>query len=122
FLMWVGGSPASTAGGIKTSTLALATLNIFSISRGSRRVEAFRREISEYSIRRAFATIALSLIVIGFSVFLIAMFDSDMDLLHIAFESFAAYSTAGLSLGITADLSAPSKVVVMLTMFVGRVS
>ncbi len=121
FLMWVGGSPASTAGGIKTSTLALATLNIISIARGKNRVEVFRREIADYSFRRAFAIIALSLIVIGFAVFLITAFDSHLNLLDIAFECFAAYSTAGFSLGITPSLSAPSKLVVVATMFIGRV-
>lgn len=121
-LMWIGASPGSTGGGIKTSTFALATLNFFSIARGKDRLEVFRREISEISVRRAFAIIALSLMVIGTSVFLIASFDSEKTLLSIAFECFSAYSTVGLSLGITDDLTAPSKLVIIATMFIGRVS
>ena len=121
-LMWIGASPASTGGGIKTSTLAIATLNFFSLARGKDRIEVYRREISQASVRRAFAIISLSLMVIGFSIFLIATFDEDKTLLSIAFESFSAYSTVGLSTGITADLSSYSKVVIIFTMFIGRVS
>ncbi|QYA25647.1 ATPase [Gramella sp. MT6] len=121
-LMWIGASPASTGGGIKTSTIAVATLNFFSLARGKDRIEVYRREISHASIRRAFAIISLSLMVIGISIFLIATFDQDKSLLNIAFESFSAYSTVGLSTGITADLSSYSKVVIIFTMFIGRVS
>lgn len=121
-LMWVGASPGSTGGGIKTTTFALATFNFFSLARGKDRVEVFRREISDFSIRRAFAIIALSLLVIGTSIFLIASFDNEKTLLSIAFECFSAYSTVGLSVGITPDLSPASKLVIIATMFIGRVS
>lgn len=120
-LMWIGASPGSTGGGIKTTTFAIGTLNFLSIARGKDRLEVFRREVSEISVRRAFAIISLSLIVIGLSAFFIAIFDPEQHLLSIAFESFSAYSTVGLSLGITADLSVESKTVVILTMFIGRV-
>ncbi|CAL67488.1 TrkH family potassium uptake protein [Christiangramia forsetii] len=121
-LMWIGASPASTGGGIKTSTIAVATLNFFSLAKGKDRIEVYRREISQASIRRAFAIISLSLMIIGISIFLIASFDQDKTLLSIVFESFSAYSTVGLSTGITSDLSANSKVVIIFTMFIGRVS
>lgn len=120
-LMWIGASPASTGGGIKTSTFAIATLNILSLARGKSRIEIFRREVSDVSVRRAFATISLSLIAIGFGIMLISVFDSEKNLMSIAFECFSAYSTVGLSLGITADLSALSKMVIIAIMFVGRV-
>ena len=122
FLMWVGASPASTGGGIKTSTFAIATLNYFSLARGKINIEVFRREIADISVRRAFAVMSLSLLVIGFSVFLISYYDPNVPLLDIAFESFSAYSTVGLSLGITGDLSSESKLVLVMTMFIGRVS
>ncbi|SOC78735.1 potassium uptake protein, TrkH family [Salinimicrobium sediminis] len=121
-LMWIGASPGSTGGGIKTSTFALTTLNFLSLGRGKNRVEVFRREISDLSIRRAFAIISLSLMVIGTSIFLIASFDEEKTLLSIAFECFSAYSTVGLSIGITPELSSASKVVIIATMFIGRVS
>ncbi|WP_236980627.1 TrkH family potassium uptake protein [Membranihabitans maritimus] len=122
FLMWIGASPMSTGGGIKTTTFALATLNFISLAKGKDRIDLFRREISDGSVRRAFGVISLSLIVIGTSVFFIAIFDEQLDLLHIAFEVFSAYSTVGLSLGITGELTDASKVVLILTMFIGRVT
>jgi trk system potassium uptake protein len=121
-LMWIGASPASTGGGIKTSTFAIATLNFISLAKGKTRIEIFRREIADISVRRAFAIISLSLVVIGMAVFCIASFDSKMDLKEIAFECFSAYSTVGLSLGITSELSDLSKLVIIGVMFVGRVS
>ncbi|MDT0689234.1 potassium transporter TrkG [Salegentibacter sp. F188] len=121
-LMWIGASPGSTGGGIKTSTFAITTLNFLSLARGKDRIEVYRRQITDMSVRRAFAIMALSLMVIGMAVFLIASFDSEKNLLSIAFECFSAYSTVGLSLGITAQLSSASKMVIIFTMFIGRVS
>lgn len=121
-LMWIGASPASTGGGIKTSTFAIATLNFWSLARGKTRIEVFRREIADLSVRRAFAIISLSLMVIGFGIFLIAYLDPEKDLLDIAFECFSAYSTVGLSVGITGSLSSAGKLVIIAVMFIGRVS
>src|SRR5699024_5375644 len=121
-LMWIGASPASTGGVIKTSTFAIATLNFLSFAKGKYKIEIWRREIANISIRRAFATMALSLVVIGLGIFFIAYFDSHMKLLDIAFECFSAYSTVGLSLGITGDLSADSKLVLVIIMLIGRVT
>jgi Trk-type K+ transport system membrane component len=121
-LMWIGASPSSTGGGIKTSTFAIATLNILSLAKGKTRIEIFRREIADISVRRAFATISLSLVVIGMGIMLISYFDQEKDLLDIGFECFSAYSTVGLSLGITASLTNMSKLVLIVVMFVGRVS
>jgi trk system potassium uptake protein len=120
-LMWIGASPASTGGGIKTTTAAVAFLNLRSIAQGRRRTEVFRTQISESSINRAFAVMLLSLLVIGITVLLISVYDGEKGLLRIAFESFSAFSTVGLTLGITPELSAFSKSVLVFTMFIGRV-
>jgi len=121
-LMWIGASPASTGGGIKTSTFAVALLNIFSLAKGKSRIEVYRREIAEISVKRASATITLSLLVIGFGIILITCFNPEQGLLNIAFESFSAYSTVGLTLGITPSLNTGSKLVLIAIMFIGRVS
>lgn len=122
FLMWIGGSPASTAGGIKTSTFALASLNIFSIAQGKSRIEIGGRRISSDSVSRAFAIIGMSLIVIGCAIVALLLFEPPgSDLLTIAFECFSAYSTVGLSLNYTPKLTENSKYVLMLIMFVGRI-
>ena len=121
-LMWIGASPASTGGGIKTSTFAIATLNFLSLAKGKTRIEIYRREISDITVRRAFATISLSLVVIGTGIFGILIFDPDKELMAVTFECFSAYSTVGLSIGLTAALSAPSKFILITIMFIGRVS
>lgn len=121
-LMWIGASPQSTGGGIKTSTFAIAILNIISLGKGKTRIEIFRREIADISVRRAFAIISLSLLVIGLSVLFITAFNPELSLIDILFESISAYSTVGLSLGITAKLSTLSKLVLVVVMFLGRVS
>jgi len=121
-LMWIGASPSSTGGGIKTSTFAVATLNILSLAKGKTRVEIFRREIADITIRRSFAIISLSFIVIGIAIMLISIFDSELSLKDIAFEVFSAFGTVGLSLGITAKLSGISKIVLIIVMFIGRVN
>jgi potassium uptake TrkH family protein len=120
-LMWIGASPGSTGGGIKTSTIAVAALGIFNYARGRDHVEFARREVAEESLMRAFIIITLSLIMLGASTLAVTYFDPGFSLEKIAFEVFSAFSTVGLSLGITPALSTGSKLVVILTMFIGRV-
>jgi|YNPMSStandDraft_1061717.scaffolds.fasta_scaffold00111_27 potassium uptake TrkH family protein len=120
-LMWIGASPSGTGGGIKTSTFAIAILNIFSFAKGKNRIEVWRREISSQSVRKAFAIIQLSLLVIGTSIFLVSAFNPELDFFKIIFECFSAFGTVGLSLGITPQLTDASKWVIIVTMFLGRV-
>lgn len=120
-LMWVGASPGSTGGGIKTTTLAVAVLNITSLVKGKDRVEAFGREITTDSIRRSAAIILLSLFVLGLAVFALSISDGKNKLLELAFESVSAFGTVGLSLGITPKLSAAGRIILTLVMFIGRV-
>jgi len=122
FLMWIGGSPASTAGGIKTSTFALATLNIWAIARGKSRIQLFGRRISSESVARAFAIVCISLIIIGIGIILLLIFEpKNTDLLTIVFECFSAYGTVGLSLNFTPTISEASKYVLIALMFLGRI-
>ncbi len=121
-LMYVGGSPGSTAGGIKTTTFGVATLNIFATARGRRRIEFLGREISNLSTRRAFATIVLSLIFLGLSVSVLASLEPGHGLMPIAFECFSAFSTVGLTMNLTPQLGDAARIVLVVVMFVGRVS
>lgn len=120
-LMWIGAAPGSTGGGIKVTTFALAMMNIVALARGKDRVEAFGRKVSEDSISRALGIISLSLIFLGAAIFMLSVTDPDKNLLSLAFETFSAYSTTGLSLGLTPELSKAGRLVIILTMFVGRV-
>ncbi len=119
--MWIGASPGSTGGGIKTSTFAVATMGIFNIARGRDHIEFARREVANESLLRAFIVISLSLITLGLSTMAVGYFNPEISLDKIVFECFSAFGTVGLSLGITANLTAASKAVISLTMFVGRV-
>ncbi len=121
-LMWIGASPASTGGGIKTSTFAIATLNFISLAKGKSKIELFRREVADISVRRAFATMTLSFVAIGTGICFLAHFEKDASLLEIAFECVSAYCTVGLTLGITPELSDPGKIVLIALMFTGRVT
>lgn len=122
FLMWIGAAPVSTGGGIKTSTFAIAVLNCFTLAKGKSKIEVYRREIADSSVRRAFATITLYFLVVGIGIFFISIFDPQQNLLGVAFECFSAHSTVGLTIGITASLSTGSKWVLIVLMFIGRVS
>lgn len=121
-LMWIGASPASTGGGIKTSTFAIATLNFIQLAKGKNKIEIWRREIADITVRRAFATMVLSLVVIGTGIYLIAYYDNGLSLIDIAFECFSAFSTVGLSLGITGELNEIGKIVIISIMFIGRIT
>jgi len=121
FLMWVGASPVSTGGGIKTSTFAVAMLNIFNVARGRERLEIGGREVTNSSVLRAFGAIVLSILIIGVSSSLIKIFEPKIDMMAIVFESISALSTVGLSIGITPSLDDGSKIVLIVTMFIGRV-
>lgn len=122
FLMWIGASPASTGGGIKTSTFALATLNILAIAKGKSRIEIFGRRFSAESTSRAFAILCISLIVIGVSIMALLILEpKDTPLLTVVFECFSAYSTVGLSLNYTPTLTEASKYVIIAVMFIGRI-
>jgi len=120
-LMWVGASPASTGGGIKTSTLAIALLNIWHTLTGREKQYVANREIDPQSVHRAFAIIVLSLLAISLGILVLSLTDSDKSFLAICFESFSAFSTVGLSLGITPAMSEFGKAVLILLMFLGRI-
>jgi Trk-type K+ transport system membrane component len=120
-LMWIGASPSSTGGGIKTTTIAVAILNLRALITGNNRMEVFRTQISESSINRAFAVILISLLVIGLAVLLVSVTDAQFKLIEISFEAFSAFATVGLSLGITPQLSDPGKIIFIVTMFIGRI-
>jgi potassium uptake TrkH family protein len=120
FLMWVGASPVSTGGGIKTSTFALAILNAFRIMKGKNHIEVHRYEIHEYSVNKAFAIIILSIFIIVLGAFTISIFDGEHGMLRIIFECFSAFGTVGLSLDLTPKLTDPSKHILILLMYIGR--
>ncbi len=121
FLMWVGASPNSTGGGIKTSTFALAVLQFYHFLTGKERVDLFGRTVAESSLARASVAIVLSLFVIFFGILFLVCFEKPLPFLDICYEVVSAYGTTGLSRGITSQIESPGKLLLCAVMFVGRV-
>ncbi|GEM66419.1 potassium transporter [Sphingobacterium mizutaii NBRC 14946 = DSM 11724] len=120
-LMWIGVSPGSTGGGVKVTTIAIALMNIVALAKGKESIEIYKRKIASESVNKAFAIILLSVLTITLSFILLNFSDPNQQMIPLLFESVSAYTTCGLSLGITSSLTATSKIILMFTMFVGRV-
>ncbi len=119
-LMMVGGSPGSTAGGFKTTVIALLALSVIATVRQRPRAEAFGRTIADSLVRKA-ATIGLCyLLLVTVSTMLLCL-SEPFTFQSLAFEAVSASTTTGLSLGITGDLTGFGRAVIIATMFLGRV-
>lgn len=121
FLMWVGGSAQSTAGGVKVNTLAVIWLNLRSIVTGQRRVTAFKRTLAVPSIRRANAVVSISIFTYVLLSVTILIIEPELRPRDLLFECASALFTVGSSLGVTASLSTASKIILCAAMFMGRV-
>ena len=121
-LMWVGASPGSTGGGVKTTTFALAVLNVWNQILGRSINIVKNKEVPSVAMNQVNAVILLSIFAISFGTFLITFFDADLLFRDVLFECISAYSTVGLSIGITSKLSEGSRIVIIFMMFLGRVS
>jgi trk system potassium uptake protein TrkH len=119
-LMFIGGSPGGTAGGIKTTTFALMGLMIVSELRGSSELTIFNRQIPRTMFRKAFV-VAFSLIALSVLGVIILSKTESFDFLEILFEVVSAVGTVGLSLGITDELSQAGRLVIMALMYMGRI-
>lgn len=119
-LMFIGASPSSVGGGIRTTTFAIMLLSIWNYAKGNSSVKVFGREIHPEDVLRTFVVIATALILCAGSVILLAKTES-FTLIEIIFEVASAFGTTGLSLGITSELSSFAKCVLMFLMFVGRI-
>lgn len=122
-LMTIGGSPGSTAGGIKTTTFALIGLLAWSRLRGSETTDCWGRSIPEETTNRAVGlfTVASGVVVLGVFVLTTTESGPGSSLVHLMFEAASAFNTVGLTMGITHDLSVPGKWVTILLMYFGRV-
>lgn len=131
-LMFIGGSSGSTAGGVKTNTIAVLGLSVFSLIRGKRSVECFGRRLDETNVKNAaqFVTAFLTLIVVG--SILLCMFEQNnqvwpdnpeiagITVTESVFEVVSAIATVGLTTGITPQLTIGSQIVLCILMFLGR--
>ncbi len=121
FLMFVGGSPASTAGGIKTTTLAILFLITRAVIQNKKEIEAFHRRISFKSVNKAITILVIAASASFIACMILATAESHQSFMNILFEVISAIGTVGLTLGITPSLTAVSKLTLMVIMFIGRV-
>ena len=121
FLMFIGASPASTGGGIKTTTFATLISSAYATIRGKKNVELMHHTVSFELIDKAYSIALFSVSLIFISTFFLSITDGNHPFLNLIFEEVSAFGTVGLSTGITPFLSDAGKTILIFTMYVGRI-
>lgn len=119
-MMFIGASPSSVGGGIRTTTFAVMVLFLWNYSRGRKTIKVFKREIYEDDIQKATAVMMGGIVLCTISTFILSITEQ-LSLTDILFEVCSAFGSVGLSTGVTPDLSNIGKLVIMILMFIGRV-
>jgi len=119
-MMFVGASPGSVGGGIKTTTVGTIVLAVWAIARGKKEVVIWEREIASESVTKAFTVTVVALILVSVSTLLLMTVEK-LPLMPVLFEVVSAMATVGLSMGVTQQLSPFGQVIIILLMFVGRI-
>lgn len=121
-LMFIGGAPASTAGGIKITTFAVVLMATVAMLRGKKDVVIYNRRISEDLIHKSMGVFVLCLLWLGIAFFLLLAIDNRQHHFHLVmFELFSAFGTVGLGVGITPEWHPVCKLILIMTMFIGRI-
>ena len=120
-LMFIGASPNSVGGGIRTTTFAVAILFLINFARNKTEIQIFHREIHMIDVYRSYVVIILSSFIVVVATMILSLSETNATLMQIIFEITSAFGTVGMSLGLTEHLSAFGKVVMMVLMFIGRV-
>lgn len=120
FMMIIGGSPAGTAGGVKTVTFAILVFCVISVAKQEDSISLFKRRVPEYLLPKALAIIVINLIVLMSSVLLLLAFDHG-SFIDSCYECVSALATVGLTKGLTPNLTIAGKVIIIITMYLGRV-
>ncbi len=118
-LMIIGASPCSCGGGIKTTTFAIIIMAIFHYATG-KKTKAFHRSVSDSQIFKAFVLVNIAVIVVVITTLIVSAVQPEFKLDDVAFEVISAFSTTGLSRGITASLAIPNKIILSFLMLFGR--
>lgn len=118
--MFIGGSPSSTAGGVKTVTVAVIILSVVSVVRGQKDIEAFQRKIPTFYLKKALAVVSVSILCMFVATMLVCA-TQGWTLMEALYETVSALATVGLSCGKTGDLNSVGKVLIILCMYLGRI-
>lgn len=119
-LMFIGGSPAGTAGGIKTVTFAISILMVYNIYHGRKELTVFARRIPKRAIIRSFAIISIAMAITFFSIFILSI-SENAPFIDVIFEVVSAIATVGLSASLTSSLTLVGKILIIILMYIGRI-
>ncbi|KEZ52659.1 MULTISPECIES: TrkH family potassium uptake protein [Metabacillus] len=119
-LMFIGASPSSVGGGIRTTTFALNLLALYHFAKGNKTIKIFKRELHEDDVKKSLVVTLMAFVLCFGSVFILSITEK-FTLIEILFEVCSAFGTTGLSMGITAELSTIGKCIIMVLMFIGRI-
>lgn len=119
-MMFIGASPSSVGGGIRTTTFFVLIATVFANMRGYKDVKVFGRELVEEDIMKSFTVFFVAVILV-FSAVILLVWMEDLPFQHVLFEVCSAFGTTGLSTGITSNLGAGGKIILIITMVVGRI-
>ena len=125
-LMFIGGPSSSTAGGIKTSTFTLLIVSVYTTIRGKKNAELYNKNIANDLLIKAYAILLFTLLNLFIWIFLLtitegaALANGKIKILELVFEEFSAFSTVGLSMGVTQEFSDLGLIILSISMFIGR--
>jgi Trk-type K+ transport system membrane component len=119
-LMFIGGSPSSASGGIRTTTFAIVILAIVFYAQGKSSIKIFRRELLSEDVLKSFIVITTGAFLCIFSILILSITE-DGTVIEVIFEVSSAFGTNGLSLGLTPKLTTFGQILIMMLMFIGRV-
>lgn len=119
-LMFIGGSPGSTAGGVKTTTFAVLVLSAFASARRNNSITVFKKRLEEKTARQASAVVVTYILVLCVAIMIMCALEP-FSMTAIVFEAVSAMGTVGVTMGITPELSVASKYVIILLMYAGRI-
>ena len=119
-LMFIGGSPGSTAGGIKTTTLGLLIFTVISVVKGRHDTEIFKKRIAPELVLRSLAIVFIAISLVVTVVMILCITEQGVSLEYLIYETVSAFGTVGLTLGLTPNLSFAGKMVIAMTMYIGR--
>ncbi|PID22482.1 Ktr system potassium uptake protein D [Sporosarcina sp. P3] len=120
-LMFIGASPSSVGGGIRTTTFAIALLFLINFAKGNDVIHIFKRQIKLIDVFRSYAVILVACFMVLAALLLLLLTEPGIPVIPLLFEITSAFGTCGMSLGITGDLSVFGKLIIMVLMFIGRV-
>jgi len=120
-LMFIGGASGSTAGGLKVTTFGVLAFSLVSVLKGREDTEAFGRRFSKETVYKAFTLFSIAMILVLTVTIVLTITEPDKLFINLLYEATSAFATVGLTTGVTQDIETTSKIILIITMYLGRV-